>query len=64
MNPSLATALAQATQGLDDAARLAKRSEAASRRQARELRRTLDELRGICDELGINLTTQPRRAQP
>jgi hypothetical protein len=46
---------------LDGQARAAKRAEAASRRQARELRRSMEELQRACAALGITLTTTQAR---
>jgi hypothetical protein len=63
VSASGATALAEALQTLDAQARAAKRAEAASRRQAREIRRTMDDLRRVCRELGIEIAETPRRSE-
>lgn len=51
----IATAFAEAVVTLDQQAREAKRMEAQSRRRAREIRRTIEQLRRSCAELGIEL---------
>ena len=54
-SPETATALAEAARELHAAARTHKRSEFQHRRQARDLMRKLDELRTVCNQLGIHL---------
>ncbi|MBS3927095.1 MAG: hypothetical protein KGZ65_00120 [Sphingomonadales bacterium] len=58
-----ATAVAQAADELRAAARVHKRSAAASRQKARELMQKAEELEAFCRDAGITIQTQPRKAE-
>lgn len=61
MAPATATAIAQAAQAVEEAAREQKRAASFARRRSRELMQALDEFKRVCREQGINFTVN---AQP